>query len=97
MRTIEFKGVSVEYDELCTLSYRWQKAINSGDPQRSTKAVSRLFCNKDEYYAYLLSADEAITYEEWAKLDDDTLDTSMEAMGELLQAVMEDIGQTAKN
>ena len=97
MRTIEFNGVTVQYDERCTLSYRWQKAMNSGDPQRSTKAVSRLLCGKDEYYAYLLSADEPISFEEWEKLDDDVLDASMAVMGELLTAVIEDMGQTAKN
>lgn len=97
MRTIEFNGISVEYDERCPKSYRWQKAVNSGDPARSIGALSRLFLGKDEYYAYLLSADEPITYEEWEKLDDDALDVSMEEMGKLLGAVIEEMGQTAKN
>lgn len=97
MRTIEFKGITVEYDERCVKSYRWQKAMNSGDPQRSTKAVSRLFCGRDEYYAYLLSADEPLAYEEWEALGDDALDASMDVMGDLLTAVVEDMGQTAKN
>lgn len=97
MRTIEFKGVSVAYDEYCVKSYRWQKSMNSGDPERSTKAVARLFAGKDEYYAYAIGADEPMTYEEWLKMGDDFLDESMEAMSELLAAVLEDMGQTAKN
>ena len=97
MRNLEFKGITVEYDEHCVKSYRWQKAMNSGDSGRSTRAVSRLFDGKDEYYAYLLSAEKPMSYEEWAKLDDDVLDESMDAMGELLAEVLEDMGQTAKN
>ena len=98
MRTVEFRGISVEYDERCVKSYRWQKAMNSGDAERSTKALARLFADKDEYYAYALSAEEPPTYEEWLELDDDwILDTGMDSMGGLLAAVLEDMGQTAKN
>ena len=97
MRTIEYKGIEVEYDERCMKSYRWQKAMNSGDSERSTKALARLFADKDEYYAYALSADEPMSYEEWLTSDDDWLDTSMDAMAELLQAILEDMGQMAKN
>lgn len=98
MRTIEFQGISVEYDERCIKSYRWQKAMNSGDPERSTKAVSRLFAGKDEFYACALSSDEPMSYEDWlADDEDDWLDESMDAMGDLLAAVLEDMGQTAKN
>lgn len=97
MRSIEFNGVTVEYDERCIKSYRWQKAMNSGDPERSTKAVARLFDGKDEYYAYALGADEPLGYEDWLADDGDWLDESMDAMGDLLAAVLEDMGQTAKN
>lgn len=97
MRTIKFRGVDVEYDERCIKSYRWQKAMNSGDAERSTRAVSRLFAGKDEYYAYLLSADVPLSYEEWLKLGDDELDASMDTMGELLKEVLDDMGQQAKN
>lgn len=97
MRSIEFNGITVEYDERCIKSYRWQKAMNSGDSERSTKAVARLFDGKDEYYAYALSADEPLCYEDWLADDGDWLDESMDAMGDLLAAVLDDMGQTAKN
>lgn len=97
MRTIEFRGVAVEYDERCIKSYRWQKAMNGGDSEKSTKAISRLFAGKDEFYAYALSADEPMSYEEWLNDDGDWLDDSMDAMGELLATVLDDMGQTAKN
>lgn len=97
MRTIEYKGVPVAYDERCMKSYRWQKAVNSGDSGRTTRAIARLFCDRDEYYAYAIGVDEPMSYEDWLKQGDDLLDDSMEAMGELLGAIMEDMGQTAKN
>lgn len=97
MRTIEYKGIEVEYDERCMNSYRWQKAMNSGDSERSTKALARLFADKDEYYAYALSADKPMSYDEWLTSDDDWLDESMDQMGELLKAILDDMGQTAKN
>lgn len=85
MRTIEFEGVKVEYDERCVLSYKWQKAANSGDTARIMGAVERLLCGRDEEYADALS-----------KSGDD-MDDSMELMGKLLGAVIEDMGRTAKN
>lgn len=97
MKQIEFRGIAVEYDERCTRSYRWQKAMNSGDSERSTKAISRLFVNKDEYYAYALGASDPLSYEDWLELGDDWLDDSMDDMFELLAAVLEDAGQIAKN
>lgn len=87
MRTIEFKGHEIAYDERCLKSYKWQKAMNSGDSQRSTKAVAQLFAGRDEEYADLICGND----------NPDELDTSMEAMGELLAAVLEDMGQLAKN
>ena len=86
MRTIEFQGVTVEYDERCIMSYKWQKAANSGDSARSTRAVERLFAGRDEEYADALSDS-----------GDDEMDNSMDKMGQLLQAVMEDMGRVAKN
>lgn len=97
MRTIEFRGVSVEYDERCVMSYRWQKAMNSGDPERSGKAIERLYAGKDEYIAYALSADKPMSYEDWLNDDGDWLDESMDAMADLLAVVIDDMGQAAKN
>ena len=98
MRTIDFKGTSVQYEEKCVMSYRWQKALNSGDEARGLKAIERLFCGRDEYYAYAIGTADPMTYEDWLAAGDDVfLDGSMDGMGELLQAVMEDMGQTAKN
>lgn len=86
MRTIEFRGITVEYDERCVMSYKWQKAMASGDTAKSMRALERLLMGRDEEYADMLSGTE-----------DGDLDTSMDAMGELLAAVVEDMGQTAKN
>ena len=57
MRTIEFKGVKVDYDETCIRSWKWQKAVNSGDPARSVAAIERLFAGKDEDIADALGDD----------------------------------------
>lgn len=100
MRTIEYNGVKVEYDERCVKSYRWQKAVNSGNPKRSANAMSRLFAGRDEYYAYAIGTENPMGYDEWAALSDDELDLlddNLDAMGGLLSAVVEDMGQTAKN
>ena len=103
MKTILHKGVEVTYDEQCVNSYRWQKQMNSGNAQRSSRALSRLFCGRDEYYAYAISTKEPMDYEEWAALDEDALDLldggtdTMGVMAELLDAITEDVGQAAKN
>jgi len=97
MREIEHNGVKVAYDERCVMSYRWQKAVNSGDPGRVTKAISRLFGGRDEYYAYAIGADDPMGYDEWEAMGEDFLDGDMDGMGDLIAAVMEDMGQTAKN
>lgn len=57
MRTIEFEGIEVEYDERMTKSYRWQKKALSGDPSRSIEAIEMLLCGKDEEYAEALGDD----------------------------------------
>lgn len=87
MRAIEHKGMSFEYDERCIVSYKWQKAMNSQDPGRTTRALEQLFCGRDEEYADMLCGND----------DHDDLDTSMGDMTELLSAVLEDMGRTAKN
>ena len=87
MRTIEFQGHEIAYDERCMLSYKWQKAMNSGDAERSSRAIERLFLGHDEEYADLLCGND----------DADELDSSMDVMGELLAAVLDDMGQKAKN
>lgn len=97
MKSITFKGITVEYDERCLRSYRWNKAIGSGDQARSSKAVERLFCGKDEYYAYVLSDENPMSYEEWLETDDSLLDDFMGDFADLLKAVMEDAGQLPKN
>lgn len=86
MRTIEFEGIKAEYDERCIMSYKWQKAVNSGDSARSTRAIEQLFAGHDEEYADALSDS-----------GDEELDNAMDKMGQLLQAVMEDMGRLAKN
>ena len=97
MRTIDFNGVTVEYDERCIMSYRWQKAITSGDTDRSIKAFARLLGGKDEYYAYAIGTNDPMSYEEWLEAGDDLLDDSMGVMADLMAAIVEDMGQTAKN
>ncbi len=86
MRTIEFKGVEVTYDERCTLSWKWQKAVASGDQSRGVRAIEQLLCGRDEEYADLLCGNE----------DHDGLDTSANAMQELVAACMTDMAE-AKN
>lgn len=103
MKTILHKGIEVTYDEHCVNSYRWQKQMNSGNAQRSSRALSRLFCGRDEYYAYAISTKEPMSYEEWAALDDDALDLldsgadTMGVMTDLFAAITKDAEQAAKN
>ena len=103
MKTILHKGIEVTYDERCLKSYRWQKQMNSGNAQRSSRAISRLLCGRDEYYAYAFSTKEPMAYEEWAALDEDALDLldmsadTMGIMTDMLAAIIEDAGQVAKN
>lgn len=62
MRTIDFRGVKVEYDDSCTKSWKWQKAVASGDMSRTISAIERLLCGRDEEYADALGDDaEAMT------------------------------------
>lgn len=86
MRTIEFRGIKVEYDERCTHSWKWQKAVASGDMARSVSAVERLLCGRDEEYADALCGND----------DPDAPDTSAEVMTELIAAVIADTNE-AKN
>ncbi len=85
MRTIEYQGVTIEYDERCLKSWKWQKAIMSGDMARGSRAIERLLCGRDEEYADALCGNE----------DEDELDSANDAMQGLLAAVMEDAN--AKN
>lgn len=57
MRTIEFKGVKVGYDEKCVKSWKWQKAVASGDQSRAITAIEQLLCGRDEEYAEQLDDD----------------------------------------
>ena len=80
MRTIEFKGIEVTYDERVTHSWKWQKAAVSGDTARVIRAMEQLLCGKDEEYADALCGNE----------DPDDLDTSADVMQELVAAILED-------
>ena len=57
MRTIEFRGVTVEYDETCIKSWSWQKAMASGDDVRGFAAIGRLLMGKDDEVAEQLGDD----------------------------------------
>lgn len=85
MRTIEFKGIEVEYDEKCLLSWKWQKAVASGDQTRAVRAMEKLLCGRDEEYADALCGND----------DPEAPDTSAEAMQELVAACLSDAN--AKN
>lgn len=89
MRTIEFKGIEVEYDERCLKSWGWQKAVMSGDNARIMGAVERLLAGRDEEYAALLSGCDPD--------DEDAMDEAADVMLELLQAVAAEMGGQAKN
>lgn len=51
MRTIEFKGVKVQYDEKVLYSWKWQKKLASGNPGAGMAAVEELLMGKDEEIA----------------------------------------------
>lgn len=51
VRSIEFKGIDVEYDATCVKRWSWQKAVFSGEPARTMDAISRLLLGRDEEYA----------------------------------------------
>jgi hypothetical protein len=53
MKTIEFRGKTIEYDEKCTKSYRWQKLAARGD----MGAIERLFNGRDEEIGDLFDDD----------------------------------------
>ena len=88
MRTIEFKGHEFDYDETVTKSWKWQKAVASGDVARSVGAIDRLLCGRSDEYADVLSGHDP---------GSDELDESMDAMTDLVQAIMTELGGTAKN
>lgn len=79
VRSFQFQGHEIQYDFACTKSYKWQKAVNSGDGARVMGAVEQLFMGRDE------------------ELVDELFDDDATRMVELLQAVLEDSGGTAKN
>lgn len=104
MRTIEHKGIEVTYNELCGYNWRWQKAIVSSDIARSARAIERLLCGHDDYYAYALANEDHVSIAQWDALTDDQKDDLLdgaqdvgEIMNELLTAVMQDMEQLAKN
>ena len=92
MRTIEFNGIEVEYDERCNLSWKWQRAVSSGDGARLARAIDRLLLGKSDEVAMRLSG-----VEDGGDDDLDVLDDAMQPMVELLGAINEDMGRAAKN
>lgn len=57
MQTIEFRGITIAYDETCIKSWKWQKALASGDDKRGVAAIERLLLGKDEEIADALGDD----------------------------------------
>lgn len=53
MATIDFRGVTVEYDDKCPKSYKWQKLINRND----ISAIEKLFLGRDEEVAEMFDDD----------------------------------------
>ena len=51
MRTIEFHGIEIEYDDERTGSYIWQKKALSNDMSRAMSAIEDLLAGRDEEYA----------------------------------------------
>lgn len=86
MRTIEFHGIEVTYDERCSKSWKWQKAVASQDPARSIKAIEKLLCGRDEEYADMLCENA----------DPEAPDTAADLMQELVAACVADLN-AAKN
>ena len=59
MASIEFRGKTVEYDEKCPKSYRWQKMVTRSD----MRAIEDLFLGKDEEVAQLFGDDADVMQE----------------------------------
>lgn len=104
MRTIEHMGVKVEYNERCVNNWRWQKAVASGDGARGARAIERLLMGRDDYYAYALGTEDPVGVEEWDAMGADAQDELLDEVEDsgtllrgLLEAVLSDAGQTAKN
>ena len=53
MATIDFRGVTVEYDDKCPTSYKWKKLINRND----ISAIEKLFLGRDEEVAEMFGDD----------------------------------------
>jgi hypothetical protein len=84
MRTIEFHGIEVTYDERCSKSWKWQKAVASQDPVRSIAAIEKLLCGRDEEYADLLCENA----------DPEAPDTAADLMQELVAACVADLNES---
>lgn len=59
MATIEFRGKTVEYDESCGKSYKWQKRIIRND----IGAIEMLFFGRDEEVAGMFDDDADVMQE----------------------------------
>lgn len=57
MRTIEFNGVKVDYDESILNSWKWQKRLSSGNPAAGVAAVEELLLGKDDEVADAIGDD----------------------------------------
>lgn len=97
MRTIEFNGIEVKYDEKCNLSWKWQRAVSSGDGARLARAIDRLLLGRSDEIAMLLSGVESSVDDGLGDDDLEVLDESMALMVELLGVINEDMGRKAKN
>ena len=57
MRTIEYNGIKVEYDESLVHKWKWQKKLASGNGAAGISAIEELLLGKDEEVADALGGD----------------------------------------
>lgn len=104
MAVIEYMGNEVDYNERCLTNWRWQKDVASSDPSRAIRAMERLLRGRDDYYSYVLTSGKDMSFEDWDALDEDaqydlldSVEASGDAIGGLIEAIMENASQSAKN
>lgn len=57
MKTIEFNGITVEYDETLLHSWKWQKRFAKSEGMAGMLAVEELLLGKDEEVAEAIGDD----------------------------------------